>query len=223
MGPCAYAQSFTAEVRIDLNPAEFNFQGLSPVPTATGTGEVFAGGEARLTISIRQWSDGTITVATPTRTQTYDQSTGASQTNTTGAELSISPNTVFSGSGTVSSAQETSIQTSANVLNSLSFKMEGNLLIAHSEYTINGVKYSNDISLGEVTIDGGFLAFYTGFLEGKSIIVGSPITTTSPSGAPGKAQATGKRGRVNSSSTPIYANVLAGYWVYTATVKQPVD
>lgn len=97
--------------------------------------------------------------------------------------------------------------------------MQGNLLIAHCEYTVAGIKYGNEITLGEVTEEGGFRPFYTGYLNGKSIVVGSPVATVSSSGAPGKAAADGKRGRVNTGSTAIYADVLVGYWVWVSTIN----
>ena len=206
--PKAYGQPYwMADVSLGFETGQFNLESLSPAPTATGQGQVFANGwSGILTIKIRQWDNGTISVIAPTRTQ---DTTGAVTTTAPYSGPTIAPGTTFQSGGT-STSTGTAITTSASVVNSLSFQLEGNVLIAHVEYTENGTKYAYNIPLGEVTVLGGFSAFATGFLSGKSIISGSPQSAFPGEGRPAKLN--GRRG-ITDSGYPTYAHVVTGYYV----------
>lgn len=214
------AQNFAAETRIDLDPGQFNLESLTPyAPSQTGFGQVFAGGSgSSVTIIVRQWDNGSVTVATPSRTQTYDQQTGQSSGTETGWGATFTlAGSEASGSTSSSVTQQTA--TTSNISNSLTFRVEGDLLIAVVEFTEHGVKYKQEISLGTVTNEGGFKAFASGFLEGKSVISGITGWNISDSNPPGKDAATGARGVKKSTGTAVYADVLIGYWVTVGRVN----
>lgn len=219
----AQAPVFSAQVTINLDPLAFNLESLSPTPGNNLYGGVFAGGTVNtMPITIKQWTDGSITVATSSRVESFDQQTGQTTANTVSAtgNFTIGANAQFESSGSSSVTQSSSV--SSEIRNSLTYRVEGNLLIAVVEYTADGVKYKTEISLGEITRDGGFTPFTTGFLAGKSVVSIPdsfvPDSTVSPTSPPAKTTA-GGRGTATNSGTPITANVLVGYWVQVARVN----
>jgi len=64
---------------------------------------------------------------------------------------------------------------------------------------------------------GGFSAFATGFLSGKTIVSGNPVTNTDSSTRPGRSVISRKSGFTNSNGIPILVEVVTGYYVTVMT------
>lgn len=218
--PSAFAQTFASEVTVRVDPGQFGLEKLSPAPSATGSGQVFAGGvNGYQNITIRQFVGGTIQVLAPSRTEVYNLQNGSTYTNSYGAELkgSIGPEAAnFGGSTVISNQSSSSTTTTSDVKNSLNYKLDGNVVSAVVEYTEGGVKYADTITLGYVTPDGGFKAFTDGWLAGKQVINGMSSNHTDDNNAP--ATYGGQRGNVKSGASAVYASVIVGYWVTVTTV-----
>lgn len=196
------AQNLGAEITVNLDPSNFGLASLNPAPSQTGSGQVFGGSSIyTMPITIRQWSDGSVTVSTSSRYQTIDVSSGA----TSGTEISAGMSftlKVVNGTFGVSSSSGTNVSASLSISNSLSFRMEGNVLIAEIKYTENGVTYTQSMSLGTVSQAGGFAAF-----PGKEdIIAGTSAPTIIQNYQPGTLN--GAPGRRNTSASPVYAACL---------------
>lgn len=239
------AQPLAAEHRIHLDPAQFNLEGLSPGParsadTGLPVSRVFwsAAKVGPIGVTIRQYTDGSMTVTTPVRTETITVSQGTSTSLGGTSTSTVSSKISIGGAGEVGSSQSvatTKTQTASSsaagaVTNSLTFRMEGTLLIAVVTYTVGTVTTTEEISLGLLDLEtGAFTAFATGFLEGKNIVkdrVGGElentiVTSSAPATTNPLLRSGFKRGWVDATgeSQGVDAWVLTGYFVEVATVN----
>jgi hypothetical protein len=159
-------------------------------------------------------------VITPSRVESYtNQTTGTTMTvNAAGVTFTIAAGPVSgSGTGSTSSSATTSTTTTTNVKNSLTYRVDGNVLSTVIEYTENGIKYSDSITLGLVSEEGGFHPFSTGWLAGKAPVENVASIQVDHNRAPAKT-ASGTRGNRDNSATRVYAEVLAGYWVTIGSI-----
>jgi hypothetical protein len=212
-----------------------NLENLGPGPAYNQEGfaisPVFWGrntlGNLGIPITVYTWTDGTTTLSAGSRTQIYNLATGGSQTLSSSLQLQVSvgnSNTPLQASvaGTPTASGTITYNQGWVVQNAISFTVEGNLLIANLTYTVDGLTYTAPISIGIVTDVGGFQGFSGGFLSGKKIIQdqeGGTLDTLTPA-APATADPWGHpvHGFVDSSSpTPVFAEVLVGYFVTVAT------
>jgi hypothetical protein len=215
--PTGNAQNFSGEVTIYLDPWEFNLGAFSPPAPQSG---VFSGGPANLVpITIRQFDNGSMTISAQSRAQAIN--TTSTETSTIG--LSIGASQGFTANGTATVGQSNAVNTS--IESGLSFKLDGNVLIAVVQYPYSGVTYVNELSLGIITPGGGFQQFNNGILAGKSVVSeanGVDATTNiNPDNAPGVTVGSGTRyhGFRDNTQTPVYAQIVVGYWVMVGRVN----